>query len=226
MRFCFNLIGCWMLSAAMLCGAATENPPPRLVSVVRVDARTGRLVRTVMVKPRARAAVASAPDKLVTEAVDAAAKEHSVDPLLVHSVIRAESNYNLLAVSPKGALGLMQLMPATARRFGVSNSYNLTQNIQGGVRYLRYLLDLFQDERLAVAAYNAGEQAVMRYGGVPPYAETQNYVRAVTNQYAAAKESAAGEAAPGARASIKVEPEFRPAEQFIDAEGNLYVRTR
>jgi len=191
-----------------------------------VDPRTGKLVRAVMVKTTAKTVVASSPGKLVTEAVDAAAKEHSVDPLLVHSVIRAESNYNPLAVSPKGAQGLMQLMPATARRFGVSNSYNLTQNIQGGVRYLRYLLDLFQDERLAVAAYNAGEQAVIRFGGVPPFAETQNYVRAVTNQYAAAKKSAVGDAAPAAKAAAIVEPEYRPAEQFIDAEGNLYVRTR
>jgi len=107
-----------------------------------------------------------------------------VDPLLVDSVIRVESNYNPLAVSPKGAEGLMQLIPATARRFGVTNSFDVKENIEAGVTYLKYLLDMFGDDRLAVAAYNAGESAVMRYGDVPPYRETMNYVSRVGKAWA------------------------------------------
>ena len=99
---------------------------------------------------------------------------------LLHSVIRVESNYNPNAVSPKGALGLMQLIPATARRFGVDNVFNPLENLEGGARYLRYLLDLYGGNYpLALAAYNAGEGAVAKYGGVPPYPETQNYLQLV-----------------------------------------------
>jgi soluble lytic murein transglycosylase-like protein len=111
------------------------------------------------------------------------AAEHSLSPQLIHSVIKVESNYNPHAVSSKGALGLMQLIPSTARRFGVSDAFNPIQNIQGGARYLRYLLDLFDGSYpLALAAYNAGEAAVARYGGIPPFAETQNYVVLVRKQ--------------------------------------------
>jgi soluble lytic murein transglycosylase-like protein len=98
-------------------------------------------------------------------------------------VIKVESNYNPFAISNKGAFGLMQLVPATARRFGVSNVFNPVQNIQGGARYLRYLLDLYEDNYpLALAAYNAGEGAVAKYRGVPPYKETQNYLILVRRQ--------------------------------------------
>jgi len=145
--------------------------------------------------------------------------------LLVHSVIQAESNYNPLAVSPKGAQGLMQLMPSTARRFGVANSFNFAENIEGGVRYLRYLLTLFGDQKLAVAAYNAGEEAVIRHGGVPPYAETRNYVRAVSKNYAIARQAAAG-AVASAEPVKTAEPAYRPIEQFVDEQGNIVIRTR
>jgi hypothetical protein len=112
------------------------------------------------------------------------AAQHRLDPALMHAVIHAESAYNPQAVSPKGATGLMQLMPATAARFGVSNSYDPVANMQGGARYLRWLLDRFQDTRLAVAAYNAGEGAVQRYGNqVPPFRETQTYVVRVLSLY-------------------------------------------
>ena len=100
--------------------------------------------------------------------VDRIAVEQGVESPLVHSVIRAESNYNPNAVSPKGAQGIMQLIPATARRFGVSNPFDAAENIQGGVRYLRCLLDYYQgDYPKAIAAYNAGEGAVDQYHGVP-----------------------------------------------------------
>jgi len=112
------------------------------------------------------------------------AAQHRLDPALMHAVIHAESAYNPQAVSPKGATGLMQLMPPTAARFGVSNSYDPVANMQGGARYLRWLLDRFQDTRLAVAAYNAGEGAVQRYGNqVPPFRETQTYVVRVLSLY-------------------------------------------
>jgi soluble lytic murein transglycosylase-like protein len=109
------------------------------------------------------------------------ADKHQVDPKLLHAVIQAESAYNPSAVSSAGAVGLMQLMPATATRFGVTDRYDPIQNIEGGTRYLKYLLHLFNsDLRLAVAAYNAGENAVMRnHNSIPPYAETQHYVSEV-----------------------------------------------
>lgn len=109
------------------------------------------------------------------------ADKHQVDPRLLHAVIQAESAYNPSAVSSAGAVGLMQLMPATAARFGVNDRYDPMQNLEGGTRYLKYLLQLFNsDLRLAVAAYNAGENAVMRnHNSIPPYAETRHYVSEV-----------------------------------------------
>jgi soluble lytic murein transglycosylase-like protein len=113
------------------------------------------------------------------------ARAHSLEPALLHAVIRAESGYNPRAVSPKGAKGLMQLMPATARRYGVGDPYDPRQNLEAGARYLRDLLKLFnQDLRLALAAYNAGEQAVIRYHRrIPPFPETMHYVPKVLDWY-------------------------------------------
>ena len=110
--------------------------------------------------------------------VEAAARTYQVDAALLHAVISAESDYNPAAVSNKGAVGLMQLMPETARRYGVENSLDPEQNIRGGTKYLSYLLQLFDNNsKLAVAAYNAGENAVIRHGyNVPPYRETLGYV--------------------------------------------------
>jgi soluble lytic murein transglycosylase-like protein len=117
--------------------------------------------------------------------IETAAKSHGVDIALVHAVITAESGYNPRAVSRAGAQGIMQLMPDTARRFGVQNSFDAAQNIHGGVKYLRELLTMFNgNQELAVAAYNAGENAVIRAGNrVPPYAETMHYVPKVLGLY-------------------------------------------
>ena len=124
-------------------------------------------------------------DSLTTETnrpfvplIEAAAKKHGVDPRLVHAVITVESRYQARARSRKGAMGLMQLMPATARELQVQDPYDPAANIEGGVRHLRQLLDRF-DLQLAVAAYNAGAGAVRKFGGVPPFRETQAYVRQV-----------------------------------------------
>jgi soluble lytic murein transglycosylase-like protein len=128
----------------------------------------------------------------IDEAVERIAGQHSLPPQLIHSVIKVESNYNPYAQSVKGAQGLMQLIPDTARRFGVRNAFNPEENIQGGAKYLRYLLDLYNGNYpLALAAYNAGEAAVAKYGGIPPYAETQNYVIQVRRQLENAKKAAA-----------------------------------
>lgn len=110
------------------------------------------------------------------------AEQYDVNPTLVRAVIQVESNFDPKCVSVKGARGLMQLMPATAKRFGVTDVHDPEQNIRGGVRYLAYLTKLFNgDMRRVLAGYNAGEGAVMRYGGIPPYEETANYVvRALT----------------------------------------------
>lgn len=112
--------------------------------------------------------------------IEDAAALHQLNPNLVKAVIRAESAFDQWAVSSKGAQGLMQLMPGTARRFGVSDPFNARQNIFAGTQYLRLLLDMFGgDVSLALAGYNAGENAVRRYGGIPPYKETRNYVRKI-----------------------------------------------
>lgn len=116
--------------------------------------------------------------------INQAASNHSLDPRLVRAVALVESGFNPSAVSPKGARGLMQLMPGTASRHGVRNVHDPAQNIAGGTRYLSHLLDLFDGNlEKSLAAYNAGEGAVARYGGIPPYVETRDYVRRALTAY-------------------------------------------
>jgi len=117
--------------------------------------------------------------------IERASIAHGVEKALVHAVISAESGYNPSAISRAGAIGIMQLMPGTAKRYGVTNSLDPVQNINGGVRYLKDLLVMFNGNiELAVAAYNAGENAVVRYGNrIPPYAETVHYVPKVLGFY-------------------------------------------
>lgn len=112
--------------------------------------------------------------------INSCSREYGVDSSLIKAVIHAESGYNPTAVSSKGAQGLMQLMPKTAQGLKVADSFNPQDNIRGGVRYLRFLLDTFKgNESLAVAAYNCGLNNVAKYGGIPPYPETQTYVAKV-----------------------------------------------
>lgn len=123
-------------------------------------------------------------------AISAAAQSNRVDPLLLHALVAVESGYNTRAVSPKGASGLTQLMPATARQYGVSDSFDVVQNLDAGARLLRDLLDRFSDNtHLALAAYNAGAGAVIAHGNrIPPYAETRRYVPEVLRRYALLRE--------------------------------------
>ena len=229
-----------LLSCVSTATAATPDSRPRVRSVVRANAE-GRLVRTIVVSPRklvpspAPAAATAADETIVSvpQLVEDAAKRHDVDPLLVHSVIQTESNYNPHAISPKGAQGLMQLMPATARRFGVRNSFDVKENIEGGVRYLKYLGTLFPDDpRLAIAAYNAGEGAVWKYGNtIPPYRETTQYVERVSARYGKARRAASQKSATTAAVSPvettpRVEPEdvHAPVHVYVDPEGRLHLR--
>ena len=118
------------------------------------------------------------------QAVSRAAQQHHVQPALLLAVMKAESSFNPIAVSKAGAVGLMQLIPETAIRHGVRNLYDANDNITGGAKHLRYLLDRFHGNiRLALAAYNAGEHRVDRYGQIPPYKETQDYVKRVLVYY-------------------------------------------
>ena len=214
-----------------------------ITSTVSVDKRTGRLVRRMVIPERViqarlvpSIAVGEAvgfPVRLpagsepVNEIIDEVSARFGVDPLLVHAVIHCESAYNRLAVSPKGAEGLMQLIPDTARRMGVRNSFDSRQNIEGGIRYLSELQARYDDLRFVLAAYNAGEKAVDRYGGIPPYAETQEYVYRVGKRFGDLRRMAQKKApAVPVKVAKAVEPEFRPLESFVDSEGRLHLKTR
>ena len=135
-------------------------------------------------KRKVNAQVLPAGSKDIESMILQSAKKYGVDPRLVSAVAETESNYRPDAVSSAGAVGVMQLMPETASSLGVQNIYDPSQNIDGGVKYLKEMLSDFNgDVRKAVAAYNAGPQAVKEYNGVPPYAETQNYVNKVLDLY-------------------------------------------
>ena len=149
-------------------------------------------------------------------------KRNSVDPLLLYSIMHQESSFKPRAISYKGARGLMQLMPGTASRFGVTNIWEPKQNIEGGARYMRFLLDLFDgDVRLALAGYNAGEGAVMKYGNqVPPYSETREYVRRIGNRYSMIRDPNAA-----ANAAVLSKGELAAAQEKNPTPLNMYERS-
>lgn len=116
--------------------------------------------------------------------INTACGRHGIDPALVHAIVKVESDFNPYALSRKGAMGLMQLMPQTAVVMNVGNSFNPNENIDGGVKYLRYLMDRYEGNLpLALAAYNSGETAVKKWGTIPPFPETQNYVQRIMKIY-------------------------------------------
>jgi len=249
----FWVSGLWAADAANTADAVPAARPVKITSVVQADARTGKLVRNVVVAPRTvtRQAVAARPvaaaevtPRVVppADAVPAAAApgtagnwnekvaqiaaQHDLPAELLHSVIKVESNYNPRAVSPKGALGMMQLIPATAVRFGVSDVFDPVDNIQGGARYLRYLLDLYHgDYPLALAAYNAGEQAVAKYGAVPPFAETQTYLRLVAREIQQTMHSTAAQPKQTKPAETKPEGPAR-IEEIVEPDGTVHYVSR
>src|SRR5271163_4564584 len=145
----------------------------------------------------------------IDAAIEQAATRHNVDPSLVRSVVKVESDFNPNAVSRKGAMGLMQLMPSTARSLNVSNPFDPAQNVDAGVRHLRRLLDNYGGNvRLSLAAYNAGSGAVARSAGVPHFRETQNYVRRITDLYNGGEAGVSLFSGP-ARESVHVERDAR-----------------
>jgi soluble lytic murein transglycosylase-like protein len=166
--------------------------------------------------PRARAGHAPVPTPEISDLVEQAASRLQVDPQLVHAIIKVESEYHPEAVSPKGAMGLMQLIPQTAQRFGVGNPFNPKENIEGGVSYLKHLLSLYGgDLSLSLAAYNAGENAVKRFGGIPSFAETRDYVQKVTDIYQSGSPQA------GTDAATK-KAQLSPIVRYVDEQGVVH----
>lgn len=183
-----------------------------------------------------------AADPGLASVIRQAADRHQMDPDLIHAIINVESGYDSRALSPKGAMGLMQLIPATARRFGVEDPFDPKQNIEGGTSYLKYLLDLFgNDLALSLAAYNAGENSVLREGGIPPFPETRQYVRKVTSFYQPNSASNGSEGKPGAGNAVPracgpiratrsgtvtaatAQSTSAPLYTYIDAQGMMHI---
>jgi soluble lytic murein transglycosylase-like protein len=151
----------------------------------------------------------------VDAAIEKAAAAHNVDPNLVRAVIKVESNFNPNAVSRKGAMGLMQLMPQTARQLKVTNPFDPEQNVDAGVRHLKQLMESYGgDVKLSLAAYNAGQGSVARSGGIPHFAETRNYVKRITNLYSGGADGGS---------YILGSPVHEPVRMERDARGVLYI---
>jgi len=157
-----------IISWVFICLVALLCTPQKLLASGQLKDKYDSMIRTIAIKYR-------------------------VEDKLIHSIIRAESNYDKFAVSPKGALGLMQLMPETAIEYGVKNIFDPKDNIEGGVRYLKDLIQLFSGRTdLVLAAYNAGQEAVKKYNGIPPYEETRNYIKKIMCDFGYNKDTIRG----------------------------------
>jgi soluble lytic murein transglycosylase-like protein len=158
-----------------------RHPQQKAYEILRDDSSSSLSVRTVKVKQGP-----SSKEISYVNIIHRVATAYQLSPELVKAIVKVESNYNKSAVSPKGAQGLMQLMPTTVERFGVSDVFDPEENITGGVKFLRHLFDEFGEDHLelVLAGYNAGEEAVRKHGNqIPPYAETQQYVKDVVTLY-------------------------------------------
>ena len=183
------------LSGALAFGWLLSVQPGRADDIVQVVDEHGHRIFINTSEPAQRPAGwsnfsskrgtrTSPPPSELKNLVEKTASQHQVDPQLVQAIIQVESEYNPRAVSRKGAMGLMQLLPSTAARLGINNPFDPKQNIEGGVTHLKYLLDHFGgDLVLSLAAYNSGVHSVERYGGIPSIPETKDYVRKVWNLY-------------------------------------------
>jgi len=181
-------------NAGLAFSAPTDNPRPLLAPTVLVyDSLAGPSVNSSSALRGYTTGNAQVDQYVINSATN-----NKVDPLLLYSIMHQESSFKSHAISPKGARGLMQLMPFTAMRYGVTNIFDPRQNIEGGARYVRFLLDRFDgDINLVLAGYNAGEGAVEKYGWqIPPYSETQEYVRRISRRYAVLRDPNAALYAP------------------------------
>lgn len=223
MRACL-IAGCLVPVGAGALAAAGPGGSASVRSVVRTDEQH-RLVRRMAVvatpgttRRDALAQLGMSPAD-IDNLIHRLAADNGLDPALVQAVVHVESGYDPFAVSPKGARGLMQLMPQTARGLSVRNSFSPVQNIEGGVRHLKALIERFGgDTEKALAAYNAGAGAVDKHGGIPPYRETTEYVAKVGRKWKEARAKA-----------VQSTPEQSPPRQtrlvtFEDAQGRLHVR--
>jgi len=224
------------VAALVLLGSALSmlSAPPRADGLCALPAASGTTVYTNMPTNEGRCASTTsfsareAPLSLsgspgseprFDSMIRSWAGQYHVSPALVHAVVSTESAYNPGAVSRKGARGLMQLMPQTAKRYGVTDSFDANQNIRGGVAHLRDLLDTYGgDTKLAVAAYNAGAGAVNKYSGVPPYAETRQYVKSVLGKMKASggRVSAVATPAPVAASPIVKKVDATGVVSFVN----------
>jgi soluble lytic murein transglycosylase-like protein len=239
--------------AFLLACPAWPLPPPRPAEAVQivefVDDQGRRIYVNVQEQDSGLGNRASAskthsfpPKPELASLIQKAAERHHLDPDLIHAIVHVESGYDSQAVSSKGAIGLMQLIPATARRFGVGDPFDPRQNIEGGTSYLKYLLGLFDGNvALSLAAYNAGENSVLRQDGIPPFAETREYVRKVRSIYQSVatpepSDTQASAGASGVRTSSRKrpgksgkateqtpEPADAPFYTYIDAQGVMHI---
>jgi soluble lytic murein transglycosylase-like protein len=217
--------------------AAPPAVRPRSVKRLKLTARSVEAVRTSEASPVSDALLHSVPtgvsksldgfstgDRNVDSYIVESGTRHGVDPVLLYAIMHRESSFKKRALSYKGASGLMQLMPATARRFGVTNIWDPRQNIEGGARYMRILLNMFDGSvPLALAGYNAGEGAVLKYGRrVPPYRETTEYVRRISERYALMRDPQTARRAPVATRTQLAK--IRSAEEPLPVyETNVYA---
>ena len=173
-----------VLLVAFTCTLALSAGPPADAADRSRSQQSSASKQSGCSKYSGRRSVVNRVPKQIRQIVDQLAPEYGLDPLLVYSVIAVESNFKTKAVSHANAQGLMQLIPATAKRFGVRNSFDPKQNVRGGMKYLRWLLKKFKGNvDHALAGYNAGEGAVMKYRGIPPYRETKAYVKKIRRIY-------------------------------------------